>query len=157
MRLNPLSQVYIFKIGATVLFWSIPLLVLPRNVFLTVGLIQSVETNETMFLRLLGWAYLALCVGYSLGLMESLNGGKVVDGPIYVGLVSNGGACVMLGCYGISGAWSQYHGFVQFVGWSSVVATFFITLGLYLFGYKNLSRGAPSSPMKVGAGSRLVN
>ena len=135
--MNHLSKVYIFKISATVLFWSIPLLILPPHIFVDLGVLTSAD--DSMFLRLLGWAYLALCVNYAFGLQESLKE-NVVAGPIIVGLVSNGGACLWLLYFGASGAWTKYAFFVQFVGWSSVAATFFITLGLYLFGYKALTR-----------------
>ena len=57
-------------------------------------------------------------------------------GPIWVGLISNGGACVYLCYYGVTGEWYEWGGFVQFVGWSSILATAAITLGLYVYGVK---------------------
>ena len=55
-----------------------------------------------MFVRLLGCAYLALCVGYALGLRASLNGVRA-PGPIWAGIVSNGGACGILVYFGVKG------------------------------------------------------
>lgn len=88
-----------------------------------------------MFVRLLGWAYLALCVGYGFGLQASLQG-KRLKGPIWMGIVSNGGACIYLCAYGFSGAWSHWSGAVQFIAWSSAVATALITAGLYMYGIR---------------------
>ena len=130
--MSHLSKVYVFKIGATVLFWCLPLLLFPRELLSAVGF---PEQESYMFVRMLGWAYLALCVGYYVGLQASLRGERLM-GPIYVGLCSNGGACLILLYYGLSGAWSGWGGWVQFIGWSSIPATFFITLGLYWYGLR---------------------
>ena len=43
-----------------------------------------------MFVRMLGWAYLALCVGYYFALKASQHGKRLM-GPIWVGMASNGG------------------------------------------------------------------
>ena len=88
-----------------------------------------------MFVRLLGWAYLALCVGYYFGLRASLSGARLM-GPIWVGLVSNGGACLYLLYFGLNGSWSQWGGSIQFIAWGSVFATALITFGLFVFGIK---------------------
>ena len=86
-----------------------------------------------MFVRMLGWAYLALCVGYAFGLKASLEGRRAM-GPIWVGIVSNGGACLYLIYYGLSGTWATWGTMLQFVAWGSAVATLLITLGLLVFG-----------------------
>ena len=86
-----------------------------------------------MFVRMLGWAYLALCVGYAFGLRASLQG-KLLLGPIWVGVVSNGGACIYLLYYGATGTWAEWGVAIQFIAWGSIVATALITLGLIAFG-----------------------
>ena len=130
--MSSLSKVLVFKIGATVLFWCLPLLVLPAGTLAQAGL--PVEANA-MFLRLLGWAYLVLCVGYGFSLQASLQGKRLLP-PIWVGLVSNGGACIYLMYFGLTGTWGNWPWFVQAVVWGSVVATALITLGLYMFGIR---------------------
>ena len=130
--MNSLSKVFIFKIAATVIFWCIPLILFPAELLAAVGFPAQ---PSYMFVRMLGWAYLALCVGYAFGLSASLQG-QHAPGPIWVGIVSNGGACGYLIYYGLSGAWVPWGGFVQFVLWSSVVVTAAITTGLYFYGVK---------------------
>lgn len=130
--LNNLSKVYYFKIAATLVFWCCPLLLFPEPLLLSLGF---PEQTTYMFVRMLGWAYLVLCVGYYFGLKAAQKGEKLM-GPIYVGICSNGGGCLYLLYYGLSGAWSSWGIGIQFIAWSSVIATFFITLGLYLFGLR---------------------
>jgi hypothetical protein len=130
--MSHLSKVLIFKIAGTLLLWCMPLLLFPSVVLESMGF----PPQETyMFVRMLGWAYLALCVGYYFALVASLNGKRLM-GPIYVGLVSNGGACLFLLFYGFTGTWAQWGGMVQFIAWGSAVATGLITLGLFCFGVK---------------------
>jgi hypothetical protein len=142
--MSHLSKVFVVKIGATVVFWCIPLILFPAAILEAVGF---PEQASYMFVRMLGWAYLALCVGYAFGLKASL-AGQFALGPIWVGIVSNGGACLYLSFFGLSGAWSSWGGFVQFVLWSSVVATAAITGGLYWFGV----RGAAIAQKSTSAG-----
>jgi hypothetical protein len=135
--MSHLSKVFMFKIAATVAFWCVPLILFPSESLEALGFPPQ---SSYMFVRMLGWAYLALCVGYAFGLWASLRG-QGAAGPIWVGIVSNGGACVYLAYFGVSGEWSAWGGFVQFVLWSSVAATAAITIGLYLFGV----RGGPAA------------
>ena len=86
-----------------------------------------------MFVRMLGWAYLALCVGYAFGLQASLKGG-ILPGPVWAGIVSNGGACLYLLYYGVTGTWSEWGITIQTIAWGSVIATAVITAGLVAFG-----------------------
>lgn len=71
----------------------------------------------------------------AFGLSASLHGERAL-GTIWVGIVSNGGACGYLLYFGLSGGWAQWGGVVPFVLWSSVVATAAITAGLYAFGVR---------------------
>ena len=130
--MNALSQVFVFKITATVFVWCIPLLLMPSSLIVAAGL---PEQPSWMFIRMLGWAYIALCVGYAFGLKASLQGKRAM-GPIWVGIVSNGGACLFLLFYGLMGTWSEWGIFLQVIGWGSILATALITLGLFLFGVR---------------------
>lgn len=130
--MNNLSKVLIFKIGATILFWSIPLLLFPASLLEAAGF---PEQPSYLFVRLLGWAYFSLCVGYTFSLQAALKGERLM-GPIWVGIVSNGGASLFLFYFGLIGSWSAWGAFIQFTGWSSAIATALITLGLYLYGVR---------------------
>lgn len=130
--LHGLAAVFVFKIGATMLFWCLPLIAFPAAMLEAAGLPPQ---PGYMFLRLLGWAYLALCLGYAFGLDAALHGRRAM-GPIWVGIISNGGACAYLLYYGVTGAWSDWGGWMQFVLWASVPATAAITAGLYYFGVR---------------------
>ena len=128
--MNHLSKIFVFKIAATVIAWSLPLIFLPASALESLGF---PEQESYMFVRMLGWAYLALCVGYAFGLAASLRNTRLL-GPIWVGIVSNGGACLYLFYYGIAGTWSEWGAAVQFIAWGSVLATAIITSGLIAFG-----------------------
>lgn len=130
--MNKLSKVYVLKITATLLFWCLPLVMFPAEVLEAAGFPAQ---PSYLFVRLLGWAYLALCAGYAFGLKASLAGQRLM-GPIWVGIVSNGGAAAFLLYYGFTGAWSEWGGFIQFVAWSSAVTAALITAGLYVFGVR---------------------
>lgn len=130
--MSNLSKVLIFKISGTMILWCVPLLLLPGYVLESIGFPHQ---ENYMFIRMLGWAYLALCFGYYFALKASLNGKRLM-GPIWVGIVSNGGACLYLLYYGVIGSWSSWGGAVQFIAWGSVGATALITLGLYVYGVK---------------------
>ena len=136
--MNALSWVFVFKITATVLAWCVPLLFMPAAVLEALGFPQQ-ETY--MFVRMLGWAYLALCVGYAYGLRASLAGKRLMS-TIWVGIVSNGGGCLYLSYYAFTCAWSDWGFPIQFIAWNSIVATFFITLGLFLFGVRGSGEAA---------------
>ena len=97
--MSPLAYVLTFKIAGTLLFWCVPLLFFPAWLLESIGLPQQ---GSYMFIRMLGWAYLALCVGYGFALKAALAGVRLM-GPIWVGLVSNGGACLYLLYYGVRG------------------------------------------------------
>ena len=130
--MSNLSKVFVVKIAETLLFCCLPLILLPASVLEDVGF---PEQQTYMFVRMLGWAYLALCVGYYFGLKASIDGKRLI-GPIWVGIVSNGGASAYLLFYGFAGAWSEWGWFIQFTAWSSAVATALITAGLYAFGVR---------------------
>lgn len=76
--MNPLSAVLLFKIAATVLMWCVPMLLFPPAVLTVLGL---PDQSSYLFIRLLGWAYLALCVGYGFA-YQAARRGEVMSGPI---------------------------------------------------------------------------
>ncbi len=128
--MSKLSITFILKIILTLLFWSLPLILFPATLLECIGFPPQ---QNYMFVRLLGWAYLALCVGYGFGLRASLNGERQM-GPIWVGIVSNGGACLYLLFYGLSGTWTDWALTMRILLWGSTLATGLITLGLITFG-----------------------
>jgi len=130
--MSNLSRVLIFKIAATVFVWCIPLILFPAALLESIGFPPQ---ESYMFVTMLGWAYLALCVGYGFGLKASLAGLRLM-GPIWVGIVSNGGACLYLSYYGFTGEWAAWSGVVQFIFWGSAAATALITAGLYQYGVR---------------------
>lgn len=117
---------YRIKIGATLGAWCAPLLLLDGAVLRTLGLTPE---PSLMPLRMLGWAYLALCVGYAAGLRAAL-AGRVENGPLDVGIVSNGGAALLLAWYGVTGSWTNWHMFVQFHLWGSALVAALIAASL---------------------------
>lgn len=134
-----LSQVYIFKITATILGWSLPLILFPQRLFEVIGFPQQ---DTYMFIRMLGWAYLALCVGYAFGLRAALKGERLLP-PIWVGIVSNGGACCYLLYYGLTGTWVDWGTGIQIIAWLSMLSTALITAGLIYYGL--LAREEPAN------------
>lgn len=130
--MNNLAKVFVFKIAATILFWCVPLILFPVSLLEAAGFPPQ---PSYMFVRMLGWAYLALCVGYAFGLAAALRGSRLM-GPIWVGIVSNGGACVYLLCYGLAGTWVDWGWPIQALAWGSALATAGITLGLYRYGIR---------------------
>lgn len=125
-----LSVILLLKIMATVLFWSIPLLLFPDFLFTA---LDFPTQPHYMFVRLLGLAYAALCLGYGFALQASLQGRRLM-GPIWVGLVSNGGAFILLVTYGLAGYWAEWPMMLRVIAWGSVIATSIITLGLIRYG-----------------------
>ena len=130
--MSGLSRVLLFKISGTIFLWCLPLLLFPASLLESIGFPKQ---DSYMFVRMLGWAYLALCVGYYFALRASLNGKRLM-GPIWVGIVSNGGACLYLLYYGLAGEWSSWSGLVLFILWGSVLATAIITFGLFQYGVR---------------------
>ena len=130
--MSSLSRVLTFKIAATVIAWCVPLILFPASLLESIGFPRQ---DSYLFVRLLGWAYLALCVGYGFALRAALDGRRLM-GPIWVGIVSNGGAFALLLYYGVAGAWADWGVMVQIIAWGSIVATALITLGLFIYGVR---------------------
>jgi len=131
-RLTALINLLRFKIIVTVTVWCIPFLVFPAATVETLGFPAQ---PHLMFVRMLGWAYLALCVGYAFALQEAKRG-RQLKGAIWAGVVSNGGACALLVLHGASGLWDTWGVMAQLMLWGSAAATACITAGLIHFGLR---------------------
>ncbi|MCG8672755.1 MAG: hypothetical protein MI867_25365 [Pseudomonadales bacterium] len=128
-----LYYLLIFKITLTLAMWCIPLMLFPAELLEWLGF-PSIEPS--LFSKLLGMAYLALVVGYTFGLLAVRNGETPIN-TIWVGIVSNGGAAIILGFYGLQGAWSEWGWFAQLHMWLSFIGVTIITFGLFIFGLFN--------------------
>ena len=83
---------YKMKIGFTLLCWCLPLLLFPALIVEALGTEAEIVT---VLLRLLGWAYLALCVGYFIGMKKAYKG-EYHEAPIFAGIASNSGVSLLL-------------------------------------------------------------
>ena len=147
--LDGLVRIYLVKVVLTVAVWCGPLLVVPEVVAAAVG----IEGIPALFLlRLLGWAYLALCVGYVFGLQAAWRAERR-HGPLWAGIVSTGGACVLLSMIVVSGTHGPWAWQAQAIVFLSAAATALITIGLtwYAFGLDRLfNRRAPAAQVTEG-------
>ena len=121
-----LERVLQAKIVITVCVWALPLLLLPANLYVSLGFPSP---EPAVFLRLLGTAYAALVVGYAHGLMRARRREYPVE-AVSVGIVSNGGAAVVLGLAALSGSWSAWGVLARLYMWFSLFAVTAIALGL---------------------------
>lgn len=117
-----------FKIFFTAVFWAGPALLARRRLFARLGF---PEPYPEIFVRLLGAAYLSLLLGYVLGLQMLHQGGYPAQ-TVWVGIVSNGGACIVLGVH--HRTWREWRLPAQILMWVSLAATFLITAGLIWYG-----------------------
>jgi hypothetical protein len=118
-----------------------PFLLLPDSVLHT----AKVPNHAEPFVRLLGWAYLTLGVGYWHGLRE-LRTGRHPTNAIIVGLVSNGGACALLTYYDVTDGFRSYIDVVRWGAWGSAVVTLIITAGLYGYGLHGTAADVHDTP-----------
>lgn len=125
-----LIHVLTFKIAFTVVGACVPLLLLSESSLQWLGFDVP---QPILFLRLLGMAYAALIVGYAFGLRDARQGIYPVQ-AIWVGIVSNGGAALMLSFAALNGAWAQWGALAQLLMWGSLICLTGITAGLISFG-----------------------
>lgn len=125
-----LAAVLVAKITLTICLWSIPPLLFPPCWLRTLGFPVP---EPRIFLRLLGMAYLSLAVGYLHGL-QCLLGGVYPSDTVLVGIVSNGGAFVLLAISARQSIWKEWGFLARVIMWISLVGTGVITLGLVVFG-----------------------
>ena len=126
--MNYLQYVLIFNIALTLCVFSLPLMLLPSRWLDGPGFRFSSFDR-----RLLGAAYLSLALGYFLGLAHSFEGVYPADN-IYVGILSNGLATLVLTGWLVSGRLSDWGRFARCLLAVSALRTGAVTLGLLLFG-----------------------
>ncbi len=130
--MRALRGLLVRKIGITGIFWCVPLLFFPSSWFVVLG-VPVVE--PLLFLRLLGAAYMALLVGYYMGLEEIEKGESPVV-VIHMGIVSNGFAGLILAYFGVTGAWLAWGAGAQVFMWLSMTGALYITVNLMRFGLR---------------------
>lgn len=117
------------KIVITAIFWCIPLLFFPPSWFVALGVPAP---EPLMFVRLLGAAYMALLVGYYMGLKSVGNGGDPAA-VIYMGITSNGLAGLLLVSFGATGAWASWGAAAQVFMWLSATGALALSINLVRF------------------------
>ena len=127
--LRGLKALLIRKITITGLFWCLPLLAFPASWFVALGIPAP---EPLLFARLLGAAYLALLVGYYMGI-RGLAKDESPAQVIYTGIASNGLACLLLLYFGATGAWSSWGTGAQIFMWLSACGAFAMTFSLLRF------------------------
>ncbi len=125
-----LSGLLFLKIVVTTLLWFGPLLLFPIPLLEKMGFPTCPSTN---FLRLLGMAYGALLVSYVFGLVDTLHG-RYPRSTVWTGIVSNGGAFLLLAIGALQGIWAAWGAPARIVMWASLAATGLISAGLIAFG-----------------------
>lgn len=128
--MKALSRILFIKIALTALVWCIPLLFPPGTLLQWLGFPVP---EPQLFLRLLGMAYVALVVGYGFGLRDALRN-QYPQAVVWLGIISNGGAFVLLIAAAISSVWADWGSIAQWIMWGSLIGTAAITLGLIWFG-----------------------
>ena len=138
--MQALSKILIIKIVLTSLVWCIPLLFFPAAWLKGLGFPVP---EPQVFLRLLGMAYVALVVGYGFGLCDARRQ-RHPKAVVWVGLVSNGGACLLLSIAALSKVWDGWGMIAQSIMWGSLFGTGVIAIGLAYFGL--IARYKPIRP-----------
>ncbi len=128
--MKALSRILIIKIVLTTLVWCVPLLLFPLDWLQALGFPIP---EPALFLRLLGMAYVALVLAYSFGLRDTL-GNQYPQTIVWVGVISNGGACGLLTIAALTHVWNSWGMIAQTIMWGSLFGTGAITLGLVWFG-----------------------
>src|SRR4051794_20581949 len=128
--MQKLAGVIFFKMAMTV-GWVVSLLLFSSGLQVQVQVGLPPTGEQTVFIRLLGMAYAALLLGYAFGFF-AIREGIYPRGVVWTGIVSNGGACLLLGIF--RSTWGGWRGYAPTLMWSSFVATGLITAGLIAFG-----------------------
>ncbi len=124
--LRLLERTLVLKIILTTLLWAMPFLFFSRDLLEP---LMGVVPTPLFSLRLLGWCYVALIVGYAAGLLE-VRAGRMPWGIVAMGIVSNGGGAALLGAHLFLGAGRTLSGLAATMNWLSWIALVAITTGL---------------------------
>ena len=127
--MHGLKKLFIRKIAITGIFWCVPLLVFPPSWFVALGVPAP---EPLIFVRLLGATYFALLVGYYMG-MKGMETGQSPVPVIFMGIASNGFACLLLAYFGATGAWSPWDAGAQIFMWLSAAGALAMTFSLLRF------------------------
>jgi len=141
--MHRLKRLLTAKIAITSVFWCLPLLVFPSAWFIELGL-PAVE--PLLFAHLLGAAYLALLVGYAVGL-RSIQRGEIPFTVIYMGIASNGLASGFLLFFGATGNWTDWENGARIFMWLSAAGALSVALRLigFLRASGNRRHGVPAA------------
>ena len=124
--LRLLERTLVSKIVLTTVLWAVPFLFFSRE---ALEPLMGVVPEPLFSLRLLGWCYVALIVGYGAGLLE-VRAGRMPWGVVAMGLVSNGGGAGLLGAHLLFGAGRSLPVLAATMNWISWIALLAITTGL---------------------------
>ena len=136
-----LSRVLAVKILVTTFMWCLPLLTFSPGMFSLFGLPAP---EPIVFARLLGAAYAALIVAYGQGFVATRRGEHPIA-VVWVGIISNGLASLILANHGIIGSWSSWSARGQAFMWLSLLATSGLTISLAIFGLRARARDEADS------------
>jgi hypothetical protein len=125
-----LSRVLGLKIVVTTVLWFVPLLFFPSDLLRTVGF---PDMAPLIFIKLLGMAYGALLVGYVFGFIAVCHG-SYPHSTVWMGILSNGGAALLLSIGAFQGSWATWGFWARFIMWLSLAATGLISAALIAFG-----------------------
>ena len=122
-----LASIIAAKIALTAVFWvAMPLLA-------TSGFLHKLgfpnPDSIGLFLKLLGVAYLSLLVSYVDGFRDARRG-MYPRQTVTIGMVSNGGAFVVLSAGAVLDVWGSWGPWAQGYLWLSLLATGLFTAGL---------------------------
>jgi hypothetical protein len=151
-----LTVVLYVKIGVTILGWILPLFLFSFDDFKFLKkIVGDIDLPSPLFARLLAAVFLALIVNYMQGL-QHLSQGKDITNVVWVGIVSNGLACLILLISGLSGDWDKWGAWARGLFWGFTIILGAITVGLIVAGLvlKGASPGLRTEPvvtLNVGA------
>lgn len=128
--MRALAIVLLLKVILTLVCWAGPLLLIPGSTLSGLGFPQP---EPMLFVRLLGVAYLALLLGYLSGMLRAWRG-DYPAGIVWMGIVSNGGACGLLAGAWWRGTWAAWGEAAVWLMQLSVLATAVLTLALLVAG-----------------------
>lgn len=128
--MRALITLLISKILLTAVAVCIPLLFFSPELLQRLGFLVP---EATLFLRLLGIAYLALLVSYAFGVREARRG-IYPAAIVWVGIVSNTGACLILSLAAVQGSWAHWGQLARLSMFGAQLGTAGIAAGLLYFG-----------------------
>lgn len=128
-------QVLAVKIVVTLALWALPALLLPPPWFPFFGIPEPPEA-QLVFVRLLGAAYVALLVEYTLAWRAPARH----PGAILVGIVSNALASLVILSMGAGGGFATWSTLGAIYIWSSALVTAGLAVALTMTGQPLLRR-----------------